>query len=425
MIINEQEQKIIEWTRLKFGLAHYDLCRSSYSRRVTLFNETVYQFCMEWFPKEADIVEENLNPEGTAVITIDLQTNKVESAIFVEGATYAEHGVVFQQRDVESIIKWIEAETNLIYGRHFQLDSHNEEEYSFKGSYKGMDISPSGYIELKVNRDGDLIFYSIHGYFPTDEWVEEEEYTLTVEQVEKNALAQIRLIHDPSFEEEKIHAIYGIEEIYVTNDLSKTIPYEGFATGIGQVEVQEVLNWTEPLQTPFARKEMEWIEDISAKQAFTNEPSADTEPINESEVTAYIDVVQTFLRQVYPEYSGEWLLTSFNRDIGYIHANLIGSKKNSFVFQRKLKVFIDPLSLEVINYIDNQLLIDQFKSYDGPEEVVLSKKEAYEKIKEFIVLKPCYVYDFDTRKYILSAMIDSLYGVDANTGEVFLLADRK
>ncbi|MED1608105.1 hypothetical protein P4U90_22570 [Cytobacillus kochii] len=119
MIINEQEQKIIEWTRLKFGLAHYDLCRSSYSRRVTLFNETVYQYCMEWFPKEAGIVEENLNPEGTAVITIDLQTNKVESAIFVEGKTYAEHGVVFHQRDVESIIKWIEAETNLIYGRHF------------------------------------------------------------------------------------------------------------------------------------------------------------------------------------------------------------------------------------------------------------------------------------------------------------------
>lgn len=425
MIINEQEQKIIEWTRLKFGLAHYDLCRSSYSRRVTLFNETVYQFCMEWFPKEADIVEENLNPEGTAVITIDLQTNKVESAIFVEGATYAEHGVVFQQRDVESIIKWIEAETNLIYGRHFQLESHKGDKYVFKECYKGIDISPPGYIELKLNSEGKLVFYSVYGQFPKEEVVKEEEYTLTVEQVKKTAQAQIKLIHHPSFEEEKIHAIYAVEEIYIANDLSKTFPFEGFTDRCGRIELEELLVWSEPLQNNFTLSELMLIEDISAKQAFTNEPSADTEPINESEVTAYIDVVQTFLRQVYPEYSGEWLLTSFNRDIGYIHANLIGSKKNSFVFQRKLKVFIDPRSLEVINYIDNQLLIDQFKSYDGPEEVVLSKEEAYEKIKEFIVLKPCYVYDFDTQKYILSAMIDSLYGVDANTGEVFLLADRK
>lgn len=425
MIVNEQEEKIIEWTRLKFGLAHYDLRRSSYSRRVTLFNETVYQFCMEWFPKDASIVEEDLNPEGTAVIAIDLSTNQVESAIFVGGETYAKDGIVFQQRDVESIIKWIEAETNLIYGRQFQLDSHKGGKYVFKECYKGLDISPPGYIELKLNSDGELVFYSVYGQFPTEEVVKEEEYTLTVKQVKKTAQAQIRLIHDPSFKDEKIYPTYALEEIYITNDLSKTIPFEGFTDRGGRIELEELLVWSEPLQNNFTQSELVLIEDISAKQAFTNEPSADIEPINESEGTVYIDVVKTFLRQVYPAYSGEWLLTSFNRDTGYIHANLKGSKSQSFIFQRKLKVIIDPHSLEVITYIDNQLLSDQFKTYDGPEEVVLSKEEAYEKIKEFIELKTCYVYDDDTQKYILGAMIDSSYGVDAHTGEVFLLEDRE
>jgi hypothetical protein len=51
-------QELIDITRNKFGLHHYDLQRHSFSRDVSIFNETVYRFGMEWFPnhvKEQDI----------------------------------------------------------------------------------------------------------------------------------------------------------------------------------------------------------------------------------------------------------------------------------------------------------------------------------------------------------------------------------
>ena len=97
-----------------------------------MFNETIYKLCMEWFPPhETEPVDEDLNPDGTAVIEVNLNTGKVESAVFVMGKTYAKEGVWFDSGQNDAI-KWIEQETGLIYGEHFHLHKEEKGELIFE-----------------------------------------------------------------------------------------------------------------------------------------------------------------------------------------------------------------------------------------------------------------------------------------------------
>ena len=79
-------QELIDMTRIKFGLQHYYLQKHSFRRDVSIFNETVYRFGMEWFPNHVTEQEDDgSNPEGTASIEINVKSRKFESAIFVMG----------------------------------------------------------------------------------------------------------------------------------------------------------------------------------------------------------------------------------------------------------------------------------------------------------------------------------------------------
>lgn len=55
----------------------------------------------------------------TACIDINVRSHKVESAIFVQGKTYAKNGIKFAQNNQADIIKWIEVETGLKYGKQY------------------------------------------------------------------------------------------------------------------------------------------------------------------------------------------------------------------------------------------------------------------------------------------------------------------
>lgn len=140
---------------------------------------------MEWFPKHAtEPTDDDSNPEGAAVIEINVATRKFESVIFVMGKTFAKDRVMFADLDTKTIIKWIECETGLTYRKQFQLHKESEGELHFKECYEGVAVSPSGFIDVKFNQEGKLTSFSVHGQFPSKEMVKEETYTLTLEAVE-------------------------------------------------------------------------------------------------------------------------------------------------------------------------------------------------------------------------------------------------
>lgn len=384
---------------------------------MNIFNETVYSLSMEWFPNEVEEpMDEDENPDGTAVIEIDINTRKFQSAIFVMGQTFAKNGVTFAGKN--DIIKWIEQETGLRYEQQFQLRKEEKGELHFSECIDGVDVSPAGMIEVKFNQDGKLTLFSVHGHFPSKEKVKLEPYTLTFEKIEAIAKEQVKLLEFPLFDQQQLVAAYAVEEIYVRNDQISTIPFEPNVDVKGYLEIDKPLFWDEPLKTKFDRKEMKWHEEVTAEQAFSMEPSPDSLPIKKAELEKCVIEVTNLLRKEYPSDSGIWILKSLHREKGYIHAILRATEQDSRVFQRKVNIMIDSKSLQAVNYMDNLMMLKMFDEFEIPEKVVISKDEAFEKLKGKFELTPYYVYDFDQKQYVLCGKIDCQFGVNATTGEV-------
>jgi len=422
--MNSMIEELIDFTKEKFGLGNYYLEQHSIYRNVNIFNITVYTLCMEWFPNHvAEQEDDDSNPEGTAVIEINVNTRKFERAIFVMGKTYAKDGITFVNLDTNNIIKWIEQETGLTYGKQFQLHKEEEGELHFKECIDGVAVSPSGYIEIRFDKKGNLTLLSVHGQFPSKEIVKEETYTLSLEIVEQLAKEQLKLVEYPSYEKKQLFPVYGIEEIYVTNDQISTIPFEFFADVRSHLEINKTMHWDEPINKPFEREEIRWIEEVSIEQALLCVPSPDSLPITKVEQEKCVMAVKDFLRQEYPNDTGKWILITLHRDKRYIHAILKENQQDNRVFQRKIKLIIDANSLKAVNYMDNKSMLETFGQFQAPEKVMITKEEAYGKIKEMFELEPYYVYDFEQKKYVLCGKLDCQYGVNAVSGEAISLDD--
>lgn len=420
--------KIKQWIDLakeKFGLDDYKLTDYWFSRRVNIFNETEYTFSMEWFPNdETEREDEDSNPYGTAAIEINVHTEKIESIIFVMGKTYAKNGVEFKTRELEEMITWIEEETGLVYGEQFQLHRQEDGEYRFKECYKGVAVSPSGFIDAQVDEEGRLVSFSVHGQFPAKEMVEEETFSLALDSVEALKKEQIKLIEFPSFEQKKIFPVYALEEIFVTNDGAETIPFEVFVDARGYLKIDEMINWEEPISyQPFEREVLDWSEDVTAEQAFSSEPAPDSFPITKGEQETCIRIVKEVLAQEFPDQSGKWILKTLHREKRFIHAIIRANEQTNRVFQRKLMVIIDAEKEKAINLLDNNMMLDVFHEFELTETVAITKEEAFEKLKDHFELTPIYVYDFERKKYRLCGKLDCHYGVHAGSGKVTFLDD--
>lgn len=416
-------KEVIDLTKDKFGLDHYYLQTYKFYRKVTIFKETVYTLCMEWFPNHVtELKKDGSNPEGTAVIDVALNHCRFESVIFVGGKSFA-NGVKFVNSNRNNIIKWIENETGLLYGIQFQLDNEAEGELRFQTCFNGVAVSPSGLIEIEFNQDGRLTFFSVNGPFPVKEKVKEETYTLSFEKVEHLAKEQLKLLEFPSYEKKQFIPVYAIEEIYIKNDQTATMPFEFMVVEKVRLKIDEMLFWDTRIKKTFIGKEINILEDILAEQAFSCEPHPDLLPITELEQRQCIIAVKDFLRQVYPDDTGKWLLKTTHRDKGYIHATLRLSKQDYRVFERKLLVMIDAKSFQAVNYIDNKPMLEIFDQFLPPEKVLIHKEEAYEKMIERFELKPFYVYNFEQKQYVLCGKLDCQYGVNASSGKVVVLDD--
>ena len=422
--MDKRIQELIDFTNTKFGLNSYYLKRHRLYRNVNIFNETVYTLSMEWFPNHETVPDdEELNPNGTASIEINLKSRKFENVIFVMGKSYAKDGITFANLNTEDIIKWVEGETGLTYGRQFLLQSEEEGELLFKECVDGINVSPSGSIEIKFDQEGKLTLFSVHGQFPTKELIKEEKYSLSLDKLEHLKKEQLRLFEFPSYEQETIYPVYAVEEIYVTNGTRSTIPFEVFVDVSSYLKIDKTIYWDKPINKPFVRKEINIIEDVSAEQAFSCESSPDTFPITMEEQEKCVLAVRDFLRQEYPDDTGDWILKTLHREKGCIHAILRAKKQNNRVFQRKLMIMIAARNLEAMNYLDNQPMLEIFDQFQTPGRVRITIEEAYEKIKDRFEIKPYYVYDFKQKQYVLCGKLDCEYGVKASNGEVIALDD--
>lgn len=415
-------QTFVDQAKTTFGLGNYYLHQHSLWRDVNHFNETSYTLCLEWFPNGTESDEDGSNPNGTASIEYNVNTGKLKNAIFVMGETYAQDGITFNG-GTEEVIKWIEQETGLTNNEQFQLHNETVNEIEFRAFIDGIPVSPAGNIEVKWNENRELTFFSVHGEFPIGDQVIRETYNLSLEEAEHIAKEQVKRLEFPSFEQKKLFAVYAVEEIYIKNEDQSTKPFEMLQDGGTSKKVNRILEWDKPISGDFERKEIDLQEEITPDEAFSCTPSPTTRPITEEDEKKCVEAVERLLRQEYPEDSGIWRVITLYRDKKFLVATLGTDQHKARVFKRKLSVFLDPHSMDVVNYIDNQFMLEMYDSFEEPGEVTVTQDEAYEKLKGLFELQPFYVYDDEQKQYILCGKLDCHHGVNAETGEVVLLDD--
>ncbi|MED0669602.1 hypothetical protein P4S95_05105 [Aneurinibacillus aneurinilyticus] len=414
-------QELVDFTKEEIGLESYYLHTANIYWDKSIFNNTDYTLLMEWFPNGImERTEEDLNPPGTAVVELDLKTRRFKSIIFVGEKTLI-NTLVFDKHDSKKIIRWIEQKTGLVYHEQFQIKKKEGTKTIFQACFHGIPASPSGYIEVKLDDVGRLLFFSISGSFPSNDLVEAIDYTLTFDHdVKQVAHKHLKLLELPSSKQEKWLSMYTMEEIYVYNNRKIRIPFE-INVHSSYVKVDQVIEWDSPINKKFERQQLNLRNDsITAEQAFSFESHPDTLPLTKHEQDITIAEVLDFLRKEFPKDTAKWVLVSLYRDRGYIIAEL-KQAQDIRAFQRKLKVFIDSTKYKALNYFDNQYFLATLKHYHASDTVNITKEEAFEKIKNKIELTPVYVYDFEQKSYVLCGKLGSQYGVLANTGDVMEL----
>src|SRR5699024_60244 len=134
----------------------------------------------------------------------------------------------------------------------------------FKEVIEGIDVSPSGSVEIKFDEKGKLTLFVVHGQFPSKEIIKEETYTLSFNKVEHLVKEQLKLIEFPSHEQNRLIPVYGVEEIFITNDQMKTVPFEFIVDVKSYININKIIYLDATIKNPFERQKISWTEEITA-----------------------------------------------------------------------------------------------------------------------------------------------------------------
>ncbi|MFD1927037.1 hypothetical protein ACFSFY_03050 [Sporosarcina siberiensis] len=414
-------QKIIEETKMKFGLDNYILERTSIYKKRDPIGKIQYTFNMEWFPAhEEQPVDEDSNPDGTAVVEYNISVSSFASVVFVGGISNSTI-THFNEKTSQEVGKWIESETGLIYGVDFKLSGSNENEYTYESDIDGIKLTPSGVMNVEFDTNGKLINFNIHGTIPSQEEIIESIFTLTLENIEPLVKKQLQLVKIPSESKKCFVPVYAMEEVFISMDGSKLVPYLEHERS--EIILDEIIVWEAPLVRELNRQDIFLASEITVDEAFKKISDEAKLFLSNEDIELSTQVVRDVLRTEFPLESGKWKVATIERKENYIEAVCRMNEEDDILFNRKFVVFIEPQTFGLLNYIDNGAMFEIFDSFEPAKTAVITHDDAYEKMLPYITLEPTYVYDLEKEKYILYGLLDAAEGVDALTGEIVFLQD--
>ena len=418
-------QKIVEEAQRKFGLENYQLGTSEIYKERDIRGKAFYNFTMEWYPLESaeslEEDEEDLNPDGTAIIEYHIQKEQFSSVTFVQGMSFSTV-MQFPSKSVEEVSAWLEGEWGATFLSVFKLVEERANYFRFVSDIEGISTSPNITIEVEFDDVGKLISYQTPGLNEVGKGVKKSSFTLTLEEIEPLVKNQLQLVQYPSEVENRFKPIYAMEEVFVTVEGARVIPFMDHERT--QVKIDEVIEWTGTSTEEIKREEISVLCIASADEAFGNVDVEKALELAEEQIEkSKIAVVEAF-RSMLPNETGLWQLEhlQYEREL-FIEAHCRRNDDEAAPFKRKAVVFIDPENMSVLNFIDNEALFEIFDTFAPAEEVVVTHEEAFEKLISYIGLDPTYVYDIETEQYVLCGLLDAAEGVDAVTGEIVSLAE--
>lgn len=409
--MNKNLKLAIDEAKQVWGLEHYTLQDYSIFVEKNIVSGHAYLLEMQWVIEQA---KEAKQPEDSVLLTIHLDTKKLYR-LFING----ENRLTKQFSvggNMESVIDWIEEKTGLVYGRQFMQTIGQNNEFYFHAAVDNIPVFPTGTIHVKCNEEGELVNFSIDGHFPSEEEIQWEPFDLTTDTMEKVAEAQCKLIELPVEEQQRWISAYHIPVHYVSNDGKNVILEEDLEKPEHYTIIDEILEWNEATEEPFEEQIIDLSLEVSEEQAFGKREPIDI-PLTENEMEQTKQAALRFMRQVFSEDSGDWKLTAAWPDFGYIFAEVKHAEDDLRLMERRIKLILDRETMNVLNYIDNNQVLETMHDFKPAEAAVIAKEEAFAKLKQELDIIPVYVYNRKNKKYYLCGRAACPYGIEAKHGE--------
>lgn len=423
--MDQHVQLLVSEVQQRLKLDQYFLKRYNIFHEKGESKQAVYVLSMEWFPTEMVGNErgndkQDLNPTGTVVVEIDFHNKTLYQLVFVGDVSHPQAKELFPSPKKAEVIDWVEETTGLTFGKQFMINYENKKEFRFSAAIDHIPVLPLGTIQVKFNSSGELTMFSIDGLFPTEDQVVWEPFSLLPKKVEHLFKQYLKLFEVPIEKDEKWLPVLGIAELYVRNRDEQTLEYPFLNKSV----INLPLEWSSPLEEPFHKKEdIDLSTEVTLKQAIANETHPDQKPVTEAESKMVIEQAKDVMRREYPKESSKWLIHTIYRKNSYLIAELRPIQKSAKVISRKISVIISPTTLQAINYIDNNGLLEIFNEYTSSDNVIVSAEDAFNKLWDHITIKPVYVYHPNEDTYYLYGEIDSEYVINATTGETVYMRE--
>src|SRR5699024_12464313 len=116
-----------------------------------------------------------------------------------------------------NVIDCVAVITQLVIGKQFIIHMSRYNAFRVSSAVYHIPVAPPGTIQVEFNNSDELTLFSIDGFFPVENKVAWEPFSLLPENLEHLFKQQLKLIDIPLEEEERWLPIYGIDEIYVRN----------------------------------------------------------------------------------------------------------------------------------------------------------------------------------------------------------------
>lgn len=416
--MNATIQEIAKDIQKQFGLDNYVVKNHHIFTETTLSNKTEYIVSFEFLPSEQDNEDEGYNPSGTALLDINLHTKELKQITFLNHVTYAAEGV-FPTQDMDQIIDWVEEVTGMMFGKQFKLVHEFENEISFQATIDNIEVAPTGAIDLTFNEQGQMTQFSINGIFPTEEEVDWEPFSLTTEDILDSMMDHLTLVETPDEENQKWLNLWQIKTFYIKNDRTKLILPEDLYQLDNFLKLNVPVKWDKAHTDTFTPEDYDFSTEITYDEAIENKGAK--EQITENEKQLCLEEVTKVVSSIFPNDSGKWTVTGMYPEKNYLICELNGEKYRSI--QRKLKIIIKRETFTTVNYWDNHFILDMFRSFDEPQQAVVDRNEAFEKLKGNIELTPVYVKESNSDVYQLCGRIECDDVVDAVSGELIRIVD--
>ncbi|MBD7984921.1 hypothetical protein H9649_10020 [Sporosarcina sp. Sa2YVA2] len=415
--MDKRIERIVDLTQKEFGLERYTLERFAiYANH----DGNGYELHMEWFPlDQVEPVDEDLNPDGTASITYDLTSGRFTSVIFTMGKNFST-ALPFQERTAEEVAAWLERMTGLNYEKDFFADHATRSEFRFASRVNGISLSPGLQLNVELDKEGRLMVFSTYGEMPDLTLIDIEPFTLTLEEIEPIVKAQLFVVNYPVEADERFVPVYAIEEVYITADGERLIP---FGDDERTTEIDHLMEWEHPLEGKIERRFIDSIGEVSADKAFDGGMTREDVTLTAEQADACVTLIHEALRMEDPNDSGKWRLKELRSAPTQIEAFCYAESPEHNIFPHKLVTLIDRETMTVTNMMDNGAMLAMFDSFTPARKTAVGHDNAFEKMIPYITLDPVYVYDKTQKKYVLCGLLDSEMAIDAVTGDVIELRD--